>query len=107
MPIKERRSLSRILIGEKVKFGTDEPIHEGITHDYSANGISIISDNILPPNSKIVIKIDTKIGRIINVEGEVIWTKTHTNRGSIMGIKFNKPNAELLRIYQISESSSK
>ena len=60
-----------------------------------------------PPNSNIVIKIDTKIGRIINVEGQVIWAKTHTDRGSIMGIKFNKPNVELLRIYQTSESSSK
>ena len=107
MSIKERRSLSRILIGEKVNFGMDEPNHEGITHDYSPNGISIISDNILPPNSHIVIKIDTKVGRIINVEGEVIWVKTETDRGSIMGIKFNKTNAELLRIYQTLESSSK
>ena len=107
MPIKERRALSRILIGEKVKFGTDEPIHEGITHDFSPNGISIITEDILPTNSSIVIKIDTKVGRIIIVEGEVIWVKTETDRGSIMGVKFNKPNAELLRIYQTSVSSSK
>ncbi len=106
MPNKERRALSRILIGEKVKFGTDEPNHTGITHDFSPNGISIISEHALPANSNIVIRIDTKIGRIINVEGEVIWTKTHIEKGSIMGIQFNEPNAELHRIYQTMKSSS-
>ena len=107
MSTKERRALSRILIGEKVKFGTDEPVYNGITYDFSPNGISIISDNILPVNSSIIIKIDTKVGRIINVEGKVIWIKTDLDRGSIMGIEFNRPNAELLRIYQTLESSSK
>ncbi len=107
MPRKERRSVPRILIGEKVKFGNDEPIHEGVTHDFTQNGISIISEDILPPDSDIVIRIDTKIGRIINVDGKVIWSKKNTNKGSIMGIKFNRPNSELLRIYQIFGEGSR
>ena len=87
-------------MGGNVKFGMDNPIHDGTSYVYSPKGMSIISDEVLPAKSNIIIKIDTKVGGIITVEGEVIWASTLSDTLSIMGIKFNNPNEELFRIYK-------
>ncbi len=99
MSIKERRSYPRILLGGNVKFGMDNPIHDGTSYVYSPKGMSIISDEVLPAKSNIIIKIDTKGAGIITVEGEVIWASTLSETRSIMGIKFKESNEELVRIY--------
>jgi len=105
--IKERRSYPRILMGGNVKFGMDNPIHDGTSYVYSPNGMSVITDEVLPAKSNIIIKIDTKVWGIITVEGEVIWASTLSDTLSIMGIKFNNLNEELFRIYKARTSRSK
>ena len=107
MSIKERRSYPRILLGGNVKFGMDNPIHDGTSYIYSPKGMSIISDEVLPAKSNIIIKIDTKVEGIITVEGKVIWASTLSDARSIMGIKFNKPNEELIQIYKAKILRSK
>ncbi len=94
-------------------FGVDKPIHNGISDNLSPSGMCIISDKVLSPRSNINIIIHVKhsttendeIWEDFTVEGEVIWASTPPGIYSKMGIKFNKPNAELLRIYEAKEPS--
>ncbi len=89
MPIKERRSHPRILKGVTVKFGIDDPIHNGISYDFTSNGMSIIMDEVLPVKSNIIIKVVTEIGGVVTVEGEVIWVSSIPDLPSKIGVKFN------------------
>ncbi len=94
-------------MGEKVKFGIDEPIHNGISYDLSPNGMSIIAEEILPAKSDILVKIDTEIV-VITLEGEVIWVSSIPDLPSRMGIKFNKRSERrLIRIYKTKKPRSK
>ena len=77
-----------------MKFGIDDPIHDGISYDFSPNGMSIIAVEVLPAKSNIIIEIDTEIG-LVTVKGEVIWESSIPDLPSKMGIKFNKPNERL------------
>ena len=88
MPIKERRSHPRISKGVTVKFGIDDPIHNGISYDLSPKGMSIITDKVLLDNSNIIIKVDTENGGDVTVKGEVIWVSSIPDLPSRMGIKF-------------------
>jgi hypothetical protein len=90
-----------------VKFGIDDPIHNGISYDFSHIGMSIITEEVLPAKSNIIIKIETEIGEVVTVEGEVIWVSSFPDLPSKMGIKFNKPNKRLIRIYEARTSRSK
>ena len=90
-----------------MKFGIDDPIHNGISYDFSSNGMSIITDEALPVKSNIIIKIVTEIGGVVTVEGEVIWVSSIPDLPSRMGIKFNKPNERLIRIYKAKKPRSK
>jgi len=88
-------------MGEKVRFGTDEPIHNGITYNFTHKGMSIITDEVIPVKSNIIIKIVTENGEVVTVEGKVIWVSSIPDLPpSMMGIKFNNPNEEFLRIYE-------
>ena len=88
LSIKEKRSHPRILNGVTVKFGIDDPIHNGISYDLSPKGMSIITDKVLPDKSNIIIKIDTENGGDVTVKGEVIWVSSIPDLPSRMGIKF-------------------
>ena len=88
MSVKERRSHPRILLGKNVKFGIDDPIHNGISYDISPKGMSIITDKVLPDKSNIIIKIDTENGGDVTVKGEVIWVSSIPDLPSRMGIKY-------------------
>jgi len=88
LSIKDRRSHPRILKGITVKFGIDDPMHNGISYDISPKGMSIITDKVLPDKSNIIIKIDTENGGDVTVKGEVIWVSSITDLPSRMGIKF-------------------
>jgi len=104
--VKERRSHPRILKGVTVKFGMDNPIHDGTSYDLSPKGMSIITDKVLPAKSNIIINIYVKHSTTenneswedITVEGKVIWVLTPPGIFSKMGIKFNNLNEELFRI---------
>jgi len=63
-------------------------------------GMNVISDKALVPESNILIKIDTGIWGVVTVEGEVIWVSSIPDLPSRMGVKFNKPNERLIRIYK-------
>ncbi len=86
--MKERRSHPRILKGVTVKFGIDDPIHNGISYDLSPKGMSIITDKVLPAKSNIIIKIDTENGGDVTVKGEVIWVSSIPDLPSRMRIRF-------------------
>jgi len=90
-----------------VKFGIDDPIHNGISYDFSHNGMSIITEEFLHTKSNIIIKIETEIGEVVTVEGEVVWVSSFPDLPSKMGVKFNKPNERLNRIYQTMKPRSK
>ncbi len=75
-------------MGGNVKFGMDNPIHDGTSYVYSPKGMSIISDEVLPAKSNIIIKIDTENGGDVTVKGEVIWVSSIPDLPSRMGIKF-------------------
>jgi hypothetical protein len=100
MSKKDRRAHPRILLGDKVKFGKSEPIFDGVSYDLSPNGISIISEDVLPVQSKIIITIYSDIAGTITVEGEVIWINSLMNLPSKMGIKFNKSYPRLIEVYR-------
>jgi len=88
LSIKERRSHPRFLKGITVKFGKDDPIHNGISYDLSPKGMSIITDKVLPTKSNIIIKIDTENGEAVTAEGKVVWVSSIPDLPSRMGIKF-------------------
>ena len=90
-----------------MKFGTDDPIHNGITYDLSPKGMSIITDKVLPDKSNIIIKIVTENGGDVTVKGEVVWVSSIPNLPSKMGIRFKESNEELFRIYEANIPSSK
>ena len=77
--------------------------------------MSIVSDNVLVPESNIIINIyvkkikadNTEKLDIIIVEGEVAWVKHSPDPPSKMGIKFKESNEELVRIYAADIPSSK
>jgi len=112
LSIKERRSHPRILIDEKVNFSTDYPTNEGFTYNLSPNGVSLISDTALPVGSNIKINIyfkrydtnNAESEEVVTVEGKVVWVSGHSDLPAKMGIKFNKPNPELLRFYMKNEA---
>jgi len=85
---KERRTHPRLLKGITVKFGIDDPIHNGVSYDLSPKGMSIITDKVLPDKSIIIIKMDTENGGDVTVEGEVIWGSSIPDLPSKMGIRF-------------------
>ena len=100
LSIKERRSYRRIYFTEKVKFGYDKLISNGMSVNVSPDGMNVISDTALVPESNILIKIDTGIWGVVTVDGEVIWVSSIPDLPSRMGIKFNKHNERLTRIYK-------
>jgi len=94
-------------MGEKVKFGIDDLIHNGMSYDLSPKGMSIIAEEVLPAKSNILIRINTEIG-FITVEGEVIWVSSIPDLPSRMGVKFNKRSERrLIRIYKAKKPRSK
>ena len=103
----ERRAHRRILIDQKVSFSTDSPINEGFTYNLSPNGLSLISDVALPVDSRIKINIhlkeyspeNTETEEVITVEGKVVWVSKHPNLAAKMGVEFDTPNPQLLRLY--------
>jgi len=94
-------------MGGNVKFGMDNPIHDGTSYVYSPNGMSIITDKVLPDKSNIIIKIDTENGGDVTVKGEVIWLSSIPDLPSRMEIKFKESNERLNRIYQTMKPKSK
>jgi len=108
MSIKQRRSYRRIYFTEKVKFGYDKPIYNGMSVDLSPDGMNVISDKALVPLSNIIIDIyvkkikadNTEKLEIIRVEGEVIWGKHSPDAPSKMGIRFKESNERLNWIYK-------
>jgi len=107
--IKENRLYRRIYFTEKVKFGYDKPIYNGMSVDISPDGMNVISDEALVPLSNIIINIYVKKINvnyaekleIITVRGEVTWGKHFPDAPSIMGIRFMEFNEELARIYEV------
>ena len=93
-------------MGERVEFGVDNPIYHGTSYVFSPDGMSILTDQVLPAKSSIVIKVHSKVEGIVTVEGEVIWESTLSDKLSIMGIRFNKSSEELRRIYEAKKLSS-
>lgn len=77
--------------------------------------MSIVSENVLVPESNIIINIyvkkikadNTEKLDIITVEGEVAWVNQSPDPPSKMGIKFKESNEELVRIYSANIQSSK
>ncbi len=75
--MKESRLHPRTLMGAKVRFGIDDPIHNGISYDFSSNGMSIIGDEVLPDKSNIIIKIDTENGGGFSIKEKRLYSRTH------------------------------
>jgi hypothetical protein len=96
----EKRAYPRIDIREKLKFGQDSPIHDGYSRNFSPDGMSIVSEKGLPPNSNIKIKIGRATGDPIGIEGKVIWVSNPPGVNTLMGIKFTNFSDELLRLYK-------
>jgi len=71
-----------------VKFGIHDPIHNGVSYDFSPKGMSIITDKVLPDKSNLIIKVDTENGGDVTVKGEVIWVSSIPDLPSRMGIIF-------------------
>ncbi len=115
LSIKEKRLYRRTHFTEKVKFGYDKPIYSGISTDLSPDGMCIISDKALVPESNIIINIhvsrarlvDAEMMEVITVEGEIIWVKHFPDAPSKMGIRFKGSNEELVRIYEAKKPRSK
>jgi len=105
--IKERRSYRRIHFTEGVKFGNDKPVYNGMSTDFSPDGMSIITDKVLPDKSNILIKIDTENGGDVTVKGEVIWVSSIPDLPSKMGIKFNKRSERLIRNYKFNKPNER
>jgi len=76
--------------------------------DISPDGMSIISDKALVPESNIIINIyvkkikvdNTEKLEIITVKGEVVWAQDFQDAPSRMGIRFKESNEKLVRIYE-------
>jgi len=90
-----------------VKFGIDDPNHNGISYDFSPKRMSIITDKVLLDNSNIIIKIDTENGGDVTVKGEVNWVSSIPDLPSRMGIRIKESNERLNRIYKAKTPRSK
>ncbi|NIP37844.1 MAG: hypothetical protein GWM89_02035 [Candidatus Dadabacteria bacterium] len=97
----------RIEIKEKIQFGYYKPQYYGISRDITPDGMSIINDKSLVPESNIVVNIyivmqdkdDDENIKIIEVEGDIIWVKDISDGLFTAGVKFKQPNEELIRLY--------
>jgi len=115
LSIKENRLYSRIHFTERVKFGYDKPVYNGMSVDFSPDGMNIVSDEALVSLSNIIIniyykKINVSYAEkleIITVRGEVAWVKHLQDAPPVMGIRFMEFNEELARIYQTMKPRSK
>ena len=100
MAEKDRREHHRVRLGDKVDFGTNDYLYRGVSYDLSQNGISIISEDVLPVGTIINIQIHSDIAGTITVEGEVVWVDTLRNLPSKMGIKLTKSYPKVIEIYR-------
>lgn len=104
---QENRLYDRIEIKEKIQFGYYKPQYYGISRDITPDGMSIINDKSLVPESNIVVNIyivmqdkdDDENIKIIEVEGDIIWVKDISDGLFTAGVKFKQPNEELIRLY--------
>ena len=67
-------------------FGTSSSIEKGRLNTVSKRGVSISGNLSLPKDSIIKLRID-KPGKIVNVIGEVVWSKKREDNSYSTGMK--------------------
>lgn len=103
--IKEGRRSRRIPASIRVKYGLNEPNHEGYAYNLSEGGVSIRDGMVLGTGS--TVKLDFYLnGKVCKTEGVVVWagaTELDIVRSS-MGIRFLNISEEIEKFYHNSLS---
>jgi len=103
--IKEGRRSRRIPASIKVKYGLNEPNHEGYAYNLSEDGVSIRDTTLVSPGS--IIKLDFYLnGKVCKTEGVVVWAGATESDiiGPTMGIRLLRVSEEIKRFYHNSLS---
>ena len=91
---RERRQAPRILVNIEVDYGNKDHFLFAYIKDISATGIFVRTDTPEPPGARLNLRFTpTKGGRVLDLEGEVIWINplrpgTAENINPGMGIRF-------------------
>ena len=91
---RERRQAPRILVNIEVDYGNKDHFLFAYIKDISATGIFVRTDTPEPPGTRLNLRFTpTKGGRVLDLEGEVIWINplrpgTAENINPGMGIRF-------------------
>ncbi len=59
----------------QVRFGTEKPEHLGYTEDISPQGLFIQTAKVMKPGTRLQVRLTTREGRQILIEGHVRWAK--------------------------------
>lgn len=71
----EKRDKRRFLKRLFVRFGDQKPEHVGFTHDLSATGIFLKTNNVFPPNTRLQIELTLPDETTLCCRGVVMWAK--------------------------------
>src|SRR3989338_1769499 len=77
----ERRYLPRWVVSNKVLYRVNDHAlsQECVSKDISCNGISIVTDELLPTDQKVKLTIYLEGDLVVRVEGSVIWNRLDNN----------------------------
>ena len=90
----DKRDIRRIKKRITIHFSDDKVVKVGFTQDISMIGMFINTPYVLPPNSKIKIKIMLPEGNAVELIAVVMWSKKvpanlfHLVKKSGMGVRF-------------------
>lgn len=103
--IKEGRRSWRIPASIRVRYGLNEPSHEGYVYNLSEGGVSIRDGMILDAGS--TVKLDFHLnGKVCKTEGVIVWagvTQSDIVKPG-MGIRLLNTGEEIKRFYHNSLS---
>ncbi|NTV49944.1 MAG: pilus assembly protein PilZ [Geobacteraceae bacterium] len=95
----DKRDIRRIKKRITINFSDDKVVKVGFTQDISMIGMFIHTPYVLPPNSKIKIKIILPEGDVVELMAVVMWAKKvppnlfHLAKKSGMGVRFLRFNS--------------
>ena len=102
----EKRPQPRWLKRLFVKFGEGEPTFIGYTTDVSETGLFIKATTIFPPKTFLKILLTLPDERVIELTGDVVWSKrvppqlARMVRKNGMGIQLREPPTEYVVMVQ-------
>jgi hypothetical protein len=69
----DKRGLRRRRKRFSIRFGLESPNRIAFIQDLSPSGMFISTTNVLPPHSRIQVRLEVTAGEVVDLEAQVIW----------------------------------